>query len=288
MYLFYGFEACGDVAEEVKSPGEKIPRAMRMTIYVGGAGALFLTFSLLMGVKDFEAVFSGENDTPITTMFVDIFGPVGFRVILFIVLISFLSCALSLQAAASRLIYSSARDGMFPGSRIFSKFSAERHIPPYALLLAAIIPAIVVVASTISPNALEIIISFGALGIYITFMMVTLAALRAKLKGWKPSGDFNMGRWSILINFFAIIYQFVAALEMIWPRSPEEVWYINYLVLLSTSIVIGAGFIFMFLSKLHKGSDMPEGDIIRITDMYNKFHKEQSDRPRSTDRPEPT
>ena len=29
IFLFYGFEACGDVAEEVKNPGVVVPRAMR-------------------------------------------------------------------------------------------------------------------------------------------------------------------------------------------------------------------------------------------------------------------
>ena len=36
LYLFYGFEACGDVAEEVPDPGRTIPKAMRRTIYIGG------------------------------------------------------------------------------------------------------------------------------------------------------------------------------------------------------------------------------------------------------------
>ncbi|MCF2434721.1 hypothetical protein LV779_08135 [Streptomyces thinghirensis] len=39
FYQYYGFEACGDVAEEVAHPGKVIPKAMRRTIYVGGAAA---------------------------------------------------------------------------------------------------------------------------------------------------------------------------------------------------------------------------------------------------------
>ncbi len=41
--------------------------------------------------------------------------------ILVIVLISFLSCAMSLQAAASRLAYSYGRDGMIMGSSLLSQ-----------------------------------------------------------------------------------------------------------------------------------------------------------------------
>ena len=39
MFCYYGFEACGDVAEETPDAGRMIPKAMRMTIYVGGAAA---------------------------------------------------------------------------------------------------------------------------------------------------------------------------------------------------------------------------------------------------------
>src|SRR5262249_41282827 len=35
VFQYYGFEACGDLAEEVHDPSRRIPKAMRMTIYVG-------------------------------------------------------------------------------------------------------------------------------------------------------------------------------------------------------------------------------------------------------------
>src|SRR5580658_6434097 len=37
MFCYYGFEACGDVAEETPDASRMIPKAMRMTIYIGGA-----------------------------------------------------------------------------------------------------------------------------------------------------------------------------------------------------------------------------------------------------------
>ena len=40
MFCYYGFEACGDVAEETPDASRMIPKAMRMTIYIGGAAAL--------------------------------------------------------------------------------------------------------------------------------------------------------------------------------------------------------------------------------------------------------
>ena len=42
MFCYYGFEACGDVAEETPNASRMIPKAMRMTIYVGGAAAMLV------------------------------------------------------------------------------------------------------------------------------------------------------------------------------------------------------------------------------------------------------
>ena len=189
LYLFYGFEACGDVAEEVPNPGRRIPVAMRRTIYIGGFAAAFITAALILAQPDFSGIISGKIADPIGETFTSVFGAVGAEVITVVVLISFVSCVLSLQAACSRLMYSYARDKMVFGSSLLSKFSEKRHVPPYAMLAAGIMPlAIVVIAQTISESALLRVISFAAVGIYVAFQAVVLAALVARARGWKPAG----------------------------------------------------------------------------------------------------
>src|SRR5687768_15871811 len=44
LFLYYGFEACGDVAEEVSDPTRRIPKAMILTILVGGVSG-FLSYA---------------------------------------------------------------------------------------------------------------------------------------------------------------------------------------------------------------------------------------------------
>lgn len=262
VYLYYGFEACGDVAEEVKNPRVQIPKSMRMTIYVGGFASFFITLALLLAVPNIGAVVSGEDADPVTTILMDAFGPVGFRVVLGVVLISFFSCALSLQAAASRLVYSYARDRMMPGSALLSRFSSARGVPPYALLLAAAVPAVIVIGSKVSEDALTKIVSFASLGIYLGFMMVVLAALRARLKGWVPAGKFRLGRFGMPVTIAAITYQVLAAVNMAWPRTPEAPWYDNYIVLLSAALVVGVGLAYMLVARPYLRTDAPSGDAV--------------------------
>ncbi len=264
VYLYYGFEACGDVAEEVKNPRVQIPKSMRMTIYIGGFASFFITLGLLLAVPSVGAVVSGKDADPVTTILQNGFGSVGFRVVLAVVLISFFSCALSLQAAASRLIYSYARDEMMPASSVLSKFSVSRAVPPFALALAAVVPAVIIIGSKISENALTKIVSFASLGIYLGFMMVVFAALRARLKGWEPAGKFILGRFGMPVTVTAFIYQVLAAINMAWPRTPEAAWYDNYIVLLSAGIVVGVGLLYMTLARPYLRKDTPHGDAVPV------------------------
>ncbi|HWM02198.1 MAG TPA: APC family permease, partial [Actinophytocola sp.] len=262
IYQYYGFEACGDVAEEVPDAGRRIPKAMRMTIYVGGAAATFICLALVLAVPDFGAVISGENADPVGGVLNTAFGSFGTKVVLVVVLVSFLSCAMSLQAAASRLMYSYARDRMLPGSGLLARFSHRRGIPPYTLVVAAIVPALVILVSGFSEDAVTKIVSFAALGIYLGFQMVVLAALRARTKGWRPSGSFTLGDWGMVVNVAALVYGVAAIVNMVWPRTPDAPWYDNYLVLLSAVVVVGAGLLLLVGLRPYRHSQAVAGDAV--------------------------
>jgi amino acid transporter len=262
IYQYYGFEACGDVAEEVPDPTRRIPKAMRLTIYVGGAAAIFVCLSLLLAVSDYAAVIAGDDPDPVTTVLNAAFGTTGTKVVLLVVMLSFLSCALSLMAAASRLMYAYARDDMIMGSHLLRRFDDRRHVPPFAMLVGAAVPALIVLGSIFSTKALTSIISFATLGIYLGFHMVTFAALRARLRGWVPSGPFNLGRWGMAVNVAAFAYGVLAMVNMAWPRTPDAPWYDNWLVALSAAIGVAVGAVYLFVARRHERSDAAHGDAV--------------------------
>ncbi len=262
IFQYYGFEACGDVAEEVPDPSRRIPKAMRMTIYVGGAAAMFVCLSLILAVADYGAVIDGSDADPIYTVLTQAFGGTGTKIVLAVVMISFLSCVLSLMAAASRLMYSYARDDMIIGSSVLKKILPGRQIPPYAMIVAAILPAIIVLVSIISADALVKIISFATLGIYLGFQMVVLAALRARALGWQPAGAFRLGAWAWPVNVGALVYGILAMINIGWPRTPDVPWYDNAIVVLGTAVVIGLGLLYLVSGTPHERSDAAHGDAI--------------------------
>jgi amino acid transporter len=264
LYLFYGFEACGDVAEEVPDPGRTIPKAMRRTIYIGGAAGLLITAALILAQPDFDAILSGEQADPVGAVLSDVFGSAGSKIITVIVLISFMSCVLSLQAAASRLMYSYARDHMVFADHALARFSPVRHVPPVALTVAAILPAVVVaIAEVISSDALLKVISFAAAGIYIAFQLVVLAALIARSRGWVPAGKFTLGAWGWPVNIAAFVYGVAGALNLAWPRGGDEIaWSDKWIVVIGCAVVAGSGLLYMVLGRPYARGDSPAGDAV--------------------------
>jgi amino acid transporter len=64
IFCYYGFEACGDVAEETPDPSRMIPKAMRMTIYIGGAAASWVCLAFVLAIPDIGAVLAGKDPIP--------------------------------------------------------------------------------------------------------------------------------------------------------------------------------------------------------------------------------
>jgi len=260
LFCYYGFEACGDVAEETPNASRMIPRAMRMTIYVGGAASMWVCLALILSVPDMQAVISGKDTDPVSTVLRTAMGEWGFRAVIAVVLVSFMSCMISMQAAASRLLFAYARDEMIAGSKTLSRLSPHTHVPVGSLLVAGIVPSAIALCGLWLTNAVATIVSFAAAGIYIAFQMLVLGALIARFNGWKPAGPFTLGRWGLCINIVALLYGISAIIDMVWPRSPNDPWYSNYGMIVTAAGIILIGAIYMVTGRPYDHGNAPAGD----------------------------
>ncbi len=263
MFCYYGFEACGDVAEETPDAGRTIPKSMRLTIYVGGVAALWVCLGLVLAVPDVGAVMSGQDKDPVVTILNTAMGETGLRIVIAIVTVSFISALISLQAAASRLLFAYARDEMIVGSKYLRHLSPGRHIPAKALLVAGAVPALIAISAQWLENAIATIISFASVGIYIAFQMIVVAALVARARGWRPTGSFTLGALGWPVNIAALAYGLGAIVNMSWPRSPDSPWFANYGVIVTSLGVIALGILYMMLWRPYDRGRAPSGDAHR-------------------------
>ena len=273
LFLFYGFEACGDVAEEVANPARQIPKAMIMTILVGGVSALFAFGGYVLAAPDLQAIVSGKDTDPIPHILESTLGAVGAKIFLVVALTAFLSCVLSLQAAASRLLFSFARDGMIPGHRWLAKVSPHSKVPVNSLIVACGIPVLLCLVIYLGPAALlNQVTAFAVLGIYVAFQAVVLASLRQRVKGWRPAGPFNLGRAGFVVNVAALVYGVAAMVLLAWPGR-SGVFLNDWIVLIGLGIVGGTGLLYLFIARPDRHSTAPQGDAIQVAEMLRGLAK---------------
>ena len=207
VYIFYGFESCGDIAEETKDAGTKIPKAMRWALIWGGIGSLILTAALLLAMPKHDpikATFDGGGVPAILGQLSS--GMQDF--LLLLIIFAFFSCGSAVQGAGSRLAFSFGTDGALPGSGWLSKVHSRFKTPVNALITGALVSVLFVLLVYYQPSknvdlwfitypanttALYSLVSFGVSGIYLSFLLAVLAAIIARTAAGCPRARSSSG-----------------------------------------------------------------------------------------------
>lgn len=274
LWQFYGFEACGDVAEEVEEPERKISVAMIMTIVVGLIGAVVSYAGFILAAPNLQEIVDGKVADPIPAIVEASTGRYGMELLLVVAATIFLSAALSQQAALSRLLYSFARDDMLPGagwlSRLHEEVAGSGAVPRNAMIVACCGPMVINFWLYFKPDSVVPVTAFAVLGIYVCFQMVVLAALRQRFKGWVPAGPWSLGRVGGLVNVLALAYGIAAMVLLAWPGDDSQSFIDRWIVLLGLAIVVGSGLLYMVVAQPYGHSNAPEGDAIEVAERLRK------------------
>jgi amino acid transporter len=262
VYIFYGFESAGDVAEEVVQASKRVPRAIISSLLTAGVTSFVLVGALLLaipsGAKGLSNTVTGGVPFLISS---NVSSQVIQDIALFVVCFAFFSCGLAIQAAAARLIYSYARDRALPANSSLSRVSPRFRTPVNALLVASVIPALFALLARVTPssnvtiafitlpakvNALVLLVSFAVSGIYLSFLLVVLAALIARLRGWQAQGAFRLGAWAVPVMVAGCVWLVAMLVNILIPSgigSPRGALF-NYdwitLVVVVIIVAIGA------------------------------------------------
>src|SRR5205085_8614944 len=233
VYIFYGFESAGDIAEETKDAGRQIPKSMRWALIWGGISSLVLTAALLLAMpksNPLKATFDGGGVPFILGQLSS--GMQDF--LLLLIIFAFFSCGSSIQGAGSRLAFSYARDGALPGSGWISRVNQRFKTPANALLMGAVITVLFCLLVYVNPgsnyhiwfvtypahvNALVSLVSFGVSGIYLSFLLTVIASIIARYRGWVPEGSFRLGRWGWPVSIVAVAYLGAMFVNVVYPSG---------------------------------------------------------------------
>ncbi|KQU28280.1 MULTISPECIES: amino acid permease [unclassified Rhodococcus (in: high G+C Gram-positive bacteria)] len=229
-YVMVGFGSAGELAEETKNPRRVAPRTIRLALSVSALGGGLMIIGALMAAPSLTDGELATQGLPYVLNSV-LSSPWG-TVLLIDVAIAILICTLAIQTAASRLMFSMARDGRLPGSRILGSVNKTTGTPIAPAVVIGLGCVLVLVVNVGNSAIFSTLASVCIVLIYLAYMMVTVPLLLQRLKGWPhnttgaPKVDsegkplFTLGRLGLPVNILAVVYGAVMVVNLSWPR-PE-------------------------------------------------------------------
>jgi urea carboxylase system permease len=214
LFVIYGFDTAGTLAEETRDPRREAPKAILGSI-VGAfvIGGIFL-FACLLAIPDLNAaVKAGWGPANIIDAN---FGNAFSTVFLLVVSAAIFVCCLSIQTSTIRLGFGMARDRALPGSRHLSKVHPTLHTPIFTCITIGVLAFIPMLQ-----YAGAAIIAIAATGmIYLSYFIGNMALLRARLRGWpKTKAPFSLGGWGLPVNILALVWGGAMLINFAWPRT---------------------------------------------------------------------
>jgi amino acid transporter len=214
LFVVYGFDTAGTLAEETKNPRAESPKAILGSIagaFVIGAVFLIGTLMAIPNMKDAIAGFFGPAQV------IDaVFSSWMANIYLLIVSFAIFVCCLSIMTSTVRLCFGMARDNQLPFSGWLSKVHPKLHTPIGSCIFVAVLSAIPFLQFT---GATVIAVAATAM-IYISYFLGNMAVMRARMKGWpKTDAPFSLGGWGKLVNGLALLWGFVMILNLTWWTS---------------------------------------------------------------------
>ena len=272
VYIFYGFEAAGDIAEETVDASRQVPRAMRSALVYGGIASFVLVAGLLLATpadaKGYANATSFAGGVPailsqLPQWLQDVF--------LVMVVLAFFSCGTAVQGAGARLAYSYARDGAVPASAWVRRISPRFHTPANALAVGAVVPLLFALLVNINPpsdvhvlwftfpagiNALTALVSFGVSGIYLSFLLTVIGSIIARSRGWVPKGSFRLGRWGWPVSIVGAAYLALMLANILAPTgltSPRGALFnFDWITLVVMLVVLLVGGVYFLAARPHR------------------------------------
>jgi urea carboxylase system permease len=214
LFVIYGFDTAGTLAEETKDPRREAPKAIIGSIL--GAfviGGIFL-YAMLLAIPNLkDAIKGGFGPAAIIDAN---FGNAFSTVFLLVVAAAIFVCCLSIQTSTIRLCFGMSRDDALPGSRWLAKVHPQLHTPIGSCLVIGVLAFIPMLQ-----YAGAGIIAIAATGmIYLAYFVGNIALMRARLRGWpKTKAPFSLGKWAIPLNLVALAWGGGMLINFAWPRA---------------------------------------------------------------------
>ncbi|HZC05215.1 MAG TPA: amino acid permease [Ktedonobacterales bacterium] len=245
LFVVYGFDTAGTLAEETHDPSRAAPRAMLLALLGSFVlGGLFLVGAILAISSQPGALAKIMADPSALETIIEQTSP-GLSNVFFVIVSTAISvCGLSVQANAARLLYSMGRDRQVPFGRFVGRVSPRFGTPVAAILVTAVLGAVLIFATQVE----AVLVAVTVVLIYLAYGICTTATLVARFLGWpRERSAFSLGGAGLIINAIAVIYGVVMIVNLAWYRpTPGAAGYLNYATFIFVPLIIVIGLLYYY------------------------------------------
>lgn len=245
LFVVYGFDTAGTLAEETHNPSKSAPRAMLLALLGSFVlGGLFLIGAILAISSQPGALAKIMADPNALETIIEQAAPGLSNVFFVIVSTAITVCGLTVQANAARLLYSMGRDKQVPGAGFVGKVSPSLGTPVNAILVTAVLGAALIFATQVE----AVLVAVTVVLIYLAYGICTAATLVARFRGWpRERAAFSLGGAGLIVNVLAVIYGVAMIINLSWYRpTPGAAWYLNYATFIFVPVIIVIGLLYYY------------------------------------------
>jgi amino acid transporter len=151
------------------------------------------------------------------------------------------------------MLFSMARDGRLPFGSHIARVSGRAKVPIVPAVFVGVMSLILLAINLANQSAFLTLTSVAIIMFYLPYLAVTGSMLRMRMRGEWPRAEhgpyFNLGRWGMPVNVFAVVYGTVVAFEIAWPRAAVygTKWYFKFgaYEFIGASFIVGCLYYFL-------------------------------------------
>lgn len=232
-----GFDGAIHLSEETEHSAHVIPKVIIYTILVNGPMAWTFGLLCLFSISDFSTVLATPTGYPLVEIIQQATqSRSGTTAIYSMILTITFGAMFADLASVSRLTWAFARDDGLPFSNYFKRIESKERIPVRCVNLLCVVIVLLSLINIGSSVALNAILSLSTIALYTSYIIpiacLISMRLRIKEKVYKSAaghaevsedrlvfGPWNLGRYGMLVNVFAVTYATTLLPFMALPTS---------------------------------------------------------------------
>ena len=219
--VLIGYDCSVHMSEEIKDASVTLPRAIMASVVLNISLVLGVVITLCFCIGNQLQIMDSTTGYPFIQVFFNATKSyTATNILTAIIIVMMAACSVSEVAAASRQVWSFARDMGLLGHRWLTKVSPGWNIPLPAVTVTLIVAALISLINIGSTVALNAITSLGAVATLISYFLSISCIVYRRLSGkGLPVCRWSLGLAGLLINVSAMPPLIPLIFFLTWPLT---------------------------------------------------------------------